>query len=224
MSEEMTGPPRRAASKRPASGATTAYLVLYNTVSALLRTVVLARTVQLWFAGGNAAVWDQLNLFARAVETLTAIEVVHASIRLVPAAPLTTALQVAGRNTVIWAITRNYPNVSAREPAYFLLQVAWNAADAVRYTYFAVDRAAGGVPGPLLWLRYNIFLVLYPIGFLSEIRLVYAVIEPSKSRNPLYQYLLWLGLSIYPIAFYILFGHMLSQRKKSKRKSTKKDS
>jgi very-long-chain (3R)-3-hydroxyacyl-CoA dehydratase len=41
------------------------------------------------------------------------------------------------------------------------------------------------------------FIVLYPIGILSEMWLVYQVILPSKDRNTLYQYLLYFGLAIY---------------------------
>jgi very-long-chain (3R)-3-hydroxyacyl-CoA dehydratase len=41
------------------------------------------------------------------------------------------------------------------------------------------------------------FIVLYPIGILSEMWLVYQVIQPSKARNTMYQYLLWFGLLIY---------------------------
>jgi very-long-chain (3R)-3-hydroxyacyl-CoA dehydratase len=41
------------------------------------------------------------------------------------------------------------------------------------------------------------FIVLYPIGILSEMKLVYEVIQPSQARNPAYQYLLWFGLAIY---------------------------
>jgi hypothetical protein len=48
-----------------------------------------------------------------------------------------------------------------------------------------------------IWSRYNMFIVLYPVGILSEMWLVYQVIQPSKARNPIYQYLLWAGLLIY---------------------------
>ncbi|KAM0245502.1 hypothetical protein ACHAP5_005309 [Fusarium lateritium] len=173
------------------------YLFLYNTLSGLLRTAILLRTIYLWANHGNGAVWDELNVAARWTETLTVIEVIHAVTGLVRAAPATTALQVAGRNTIIWAITRNYPDVAARETAYSSMLMAWNAADAVRYLYFALQTGTGSVPSALTWLRYNMFIVLYPIGILSEMRLVYEVIEPSRARNPMYQYLLWFGLAIY---------------------------
>ncbi|KAF4949223.1 hypothetical protein FSARC_13529 [Fusarium sarcochroum] len=201
---------------RPAPKPAT-YLFLYNTLSALLRTGILLRTAHLWLNQGNGAVWDELNATARWSETLTAVEVIHAATGLVRAAPATTALQVAGRNTIVWAITRNYPAVARREIAYTLMLMAWNAADAVRYLYFAFQTGTGSVPSALSWLRYNMFIVLYPIGILSEMRLVYEVIFPSQARNPVYQYLLWFGLAIYVPAFYVLFGHMLSQRAKMNR-------
>lgn len=136
---------------------TNTYLVLYNVLSAILRAFVLVRAVQIWSIRGNAAVWDELNLLARWIETLTVLEIVHAATGLVRASPATTALQVAGRNTIIWAITRNYPDVAAREWAYSSMLVAWNTADVVRYTYFAIAKGAGRVPGGLLWLRYEFF-------------------------------------------------------------------
>ncbi|RDW58427.1 hypothetical protein BP5796_12357 [Coleophoma crateriformis] len=174
-----------------------AYLVLYNGLSLCLRAWILFCTLRLWSSHGNGAVWEELNSLARWTETLTTIEVIHAATGLVRAAPTTTALQVAGRNTIVWAITRNYPDVAAREWAYSSMLVAWNAADAVRYAVFALERGLGRVPSALVWLRYNMFFVLYPIGILSEAWLVYQVIAPSRSRNLAYQYLLYLGLAIY---------------------------
>ncbi|KFY01860.1 hypothetical protein V490_00745 [Pseudogymnoascus sp. VKM F-3557] len=176
----------------------------------------------LWSSHGNSKVWEELHNLVLWTETLTMIEVIHAQTGLVRASPATTALQVAGRNTIVWAITRNYPDVAAGQWAYSSMLVAWNVADSVRYTFFAIERGTGRVPNALLWLRYNMFFVLYPIGIVSEAWLAYSVITPSRSRNPAYQYLLWLGLTIYIPAFYILFGHMLAQRRKSLQKTAGK--
>lgn len=97
--------------------------------------------------------WDELNLIARWTETFTVMEVIHAVIGLVRAAPATTALQVAGRNTIVWAITRNYPEVGFRDTAYSLMLMAWSAADAIRYFYFTLQEGTGSVPAGLTWLR-----------------------------------------------------------------------
>ncbi|KAF7556694.1 hypothetical protein G7Z17_g1194 [Cylindrodendrum hubeiense] len=211
-----------APTKPSASSPAATYLAGYNILTAALRVFILLRTIQLWSSSGNAAVWNELHVFARWTETCTAIEIIHAATGLVRASPATTALQVAGRNTIVWAIARNYPEVAAGEWAYANMLATWNAADVVRYSYFAVERATGSVPDALLWLRYNMFIVLYPIGIFSEAWLVYKVIVPSQARNAAYQYLLWFGLAIYVPAFYILYGHMLAQRKKSSQKITRK--
>ena len=130
------------------------YLFVYNTLFALVRIALFVRTTYLWTQQGNGAVWDELNVTARWTETFTVMEVLHAVAGLVRAAPATTALQVAGRNTIIWAITRNYPAVGFREDAYSFMLMAWNAADAVRYLYFTLQTGTGSVPASLTWLRY----------------------------------------------------------------------
>lgn len=131
------------------------YLCMYNLLSALLRICILLSTTYLWTTGGNRAVWDKLNTTARWSETLTALEVLHAVAGLVRAPPATTALQVAGRNTIVWAITRNYPDVAADEGAYSCMLMAWNLADSVRYLYFAFQTGTASVPSALLWARYE---------------------------------------------------------------------
>lgn len=133
----------------------TAYLILYNGMLAFLRAWIFIRTLQLWSSHGSGEVWEELHNLVLWTETFTIIEVIHAGTGLVRASAATTALQVAGRNTIVWAITRNYPDVAAQEWAYSSMLVAWNVADFVRYTFFAIERGTGRVPNILLWLRYG---------------------------------------------------------------------
>ncbi|KAJ1326753.1 very-long-chain (3R)-3-hydroxyacyl-CoA dehydratase [Microdochium nivale] len=215
------------------------YLVLYNLASALAwaymlhgtTEALLAHRGQGW-AAGNAQVWRDQHRFALATESAAALEVLHAALGLVRSSPLTTALQVAGRNTVLWAVARNYPAVmeSGVGVGYAALLLAWSAAEVIRYSYFVVAlsskiRGAGGddVPGWLVWVRYSMFIPLYPAGILSECWLIYNVIEPSKQRQAYYQYLLWFGLLIYVPASYILGTHMFAQRRKVLRGSNNKN-
>ncbi|KXJ91171.1 tyrosine phosphatase [Microdochium bolleyi] len=226
--------------QRPSSGASPAdyYLIFYNLVSALTWAYILHGTVAALlahtpsgdWAAGNAAVWRSLHGVALATETAAALEVLHAALGLVRASPLTTALQVAGRNTVLWAIARNYPDIMEHGvgAGYATLLLAWSAAEVIRYSYFVVAlagkiRGGGGtdVPRWLVWIRYSMFIPLYPAGILSECWLIYNVIEPSKQRQAYYQYLLWFGLLIYIPASYILGTHMFAQRRKVLRGSGK---
>ncbi len=143
----------RGKGRASANSAATTYLVLYNTLCATARTAILLSATYLWYTQGSSTVWGKLHVLVRWTEALTALEFVHAVAGLVRAPPATTALQVAGRNTIVWAITRNYPAIASREWAYSSMLVAWNAADAVRYAYFAMDRGFGHAPSVLSWLK-----------------------------------------------------------------------
>ena len=144
---------------------------MYNSLSFLLWAYILYVTAEIMFLSpyptwrsANAAVHSALSQFALVTESLAALEVLHAAAGLVRASPLTTALQVAGRNTVLWAIARNYPDVMEWEVGfgYASLLMAWAAAEVVRYSYFVVvllGKVQGGeengakVPEWLVWVR-----------------------------------------------------------------------
>ena len=154
-SRTMAKPTPKTVPRPSPSSPKTTYLILYNGVLACLRAWIVIRTLQLWSSHGNSKVWEELHNLVRWTETLTMIEVVHAATGVVRASAATTALQVAGRNTIVWAITRNYPDVAAGQWAYSSMLVAWNVADSVRYALFAIERGTGRVPNALLWLRYG---------------------------------------------------------------------
>ncbi|KAL1841777.1 hypothetical protein VTJ49DRAFT_6615 [Mycothermus thermophilus] len=227
MSTTRSKPPNQQAM----SSTSQAYLLTYNALSLLLRTLFLIQALHIWSSSGYPHVFRTLHIPARFVESLAALDVLHAAAGLLGprVSPATAALQVAGRNTVLWAVARNYPDVVESvwhvALAYAGMVVVWNIADVVRFGYYCVggmgweEEALGRV---FKWLRYNAFIILYPLGVLSEMAIAYNVIEPSKERNAAYPYLLWFGLSVYVPAFYILYGHMLAQRRKQASKSLKR--
>lgn len=129
------------------------YLALYNTVSAILRTYILARTVYLWSTSGHTAVFDELNVVTRWAETVAGLEVLHSAAKLVRANPATAALQIGGRVIIVWAIVRNYPDVISQQWAYASLLLAWNVADAVRFWYFCLGTEPGPLQSILVWIR-----------------------------------------------------------------------
>lgn len=48
--------------------------------------------------------------------------------------------------------------------------LSWSITEVVRYGYFAIHTLVpSAVPYVLTWLRYSLFLVLYPTGVASEI-------------------------------------------------------
>lgn len=82
--------------------------------------------------------------------------------------------------------------------------IAWGVTECIRYGYFVAQLGGTGIPSWLLWLRYNTFYVLYPIGISSECWLIYLTSTICKKAS-LYQYFLWAVLAIYIPGKWLIF-------------------
>lgn len=122
-------------------------------------------------------------------------------------------MQVASRLLLVWGIVNNFPWL-AKSAVYSSMLVAWSVTEIVRYSYFTFT-LSGFQPGIISWLRYNLFYVLYPLGISSECWLIYSAIEPAKRMyGQEAAWLLQLILFIYVPGSYVLFTHMMAQRRK----------
>jgi hypothetical protein len=111
--------------------------------------------------------------------------------------------------------------------------LAWSVTEIIRYSYFALNLKNGSVPDYLMWLRYNTFFVLYPVGIASECWLVFLATKPAAKWDWRVECVLWLALSFYGpgeytmrggrcdgwvlmcgVGAWILFTHMMTQRQK----------
>lgn len=133
---------------------------------------------------------------------------------LVRAPLLTTLMQVSSRFLLVHLIAspHAFPSTSRPSPAYSTMLLAWSVTEVIRYSYFVFNLSGVGVPKLWTWLRYNTFLVLYPLGVASECWLVWRASGPAGERNELFKYGLWAILGVYVPGFYVLFTHMLKQR------------
>ncbi|KAI9838221.1 MAG: hypothetical protein M1838_004648 [Thelocarpon superellum] len=191
----------------------TQYLVAYNFANALLWLSVLGRVVLLLPLVGHNNVYGGVGEFTKWIQTAALLEVCHAMLGLVRAAVFTTALQVASRILVVWFVVEGHV-VSQTSPVYSSMLVAWSMTEIVRYSYFVLN-LQGSVPSALTWLRYNLFFVLYPMGIGSEMWLMYLTSEDfGKTGRKELQWSLRAVLLLYPIGAYILYTHMMTQRRK----------
>jgi len=110
------------------------------------------------------------------------------------------------------------------------LCIAWGITEVVRYLFyfFKLLTPKSGPPKLLVWLRYSLFLVLYPLGVASELALAHASIGPlRKSKNlDVLQMpnalnislhgptLMRVFMSCYMPVWPLLFSYMLTQRGK----------
>ncbi|KAI1505429.1 tyrosine phosphatase-like protein [Biscogniauxia marginata] len=200
------------------------YLILYNAVSAVLWLVVLGRVVGANVLRGHEFAYPAVGQFCKWTQTLAGMEVLHSLLGIVRAPVITTFMQVFSRYALVWGIVDLFPSLAA-SPAYSSMLGAWATTEVIRYSYFALG-LSGWQPAALHWLRYHAFFVLYPVGISSEAWLIYqAAAGPAKAcAYPVYSTVLYafVGL-IYPPASYILYTHMMTQRRKVMKASKAKN-
>ncbi|CCG81038.1 Protein tyrosine phosphatase [Taphrina deformans PYCC 5710] len=189
------------------------YLVLYNTCEAVLWAAVLARLFFVGRIAGYRAAHDEVSTFLIWVQTSAALEVVHVALGLVPSPLLTTIMQVASRLLLVWGIDYLFPQVTSNSVAFSSMVTAWSITEILRYSYYAIN-LQGTVPEALMWLRYTLFYVLYPLGAGSECWLVYQSLDEAAKLSPIYKLVLQIILVTYIPGFYFLYTYMIAQRKK----------
>eukprot|EP00164_Ancoracysta_twista_P002421 GFYU01003205.1.p1 GENE.GFYU01003205.1~~GFYU01003205.1.p1 ORF type:complete len:217 (+),score=65.11 GFYU01003205.1:62-712(+) len=201
-------------------------LVAYNLVCHLGWGYVLFLMVQNYVNGGSAAdVYGKLGFYLQVSQSLAVFEIVFALTGMVRAPVFTTAVQVASRLYVVWLILDLVPETTTSVFVTTLL-TAWSVTEVVRYAFYGLN-LVGDVPYVITYLRYTLFLVLYPLGVMSEMALTYLAMPFIKERQILtvtlpnwfnysFDYYLYCGvlLVIYPFGLWMLYSYMLAQRKK----------
>lgn len=127
---------------------------------------------------------------------------------------LTTAMQVLSRLLVIWPVLTGYPNATTPSAFYTSMLFAWSISEVIRYSYFVLKFQSAGVPDWLLWLRYNAFYALYPVGITSECILIW---KASAVATEYAKWAFWTILVVYIPGSYILYTHMIAQRRRMMR-------
>lgn len=105
-------------------------------------------------------------------------------------------MQIASRILLVWGVTYPFPHL-ASSPAYSTMLVAWGVTEVIRYTYFGLNTAGSPPPDLLVWLRYNTFYVLYPMGILSEVWLICLATGPAGEVWAGFEWALYAILAIY---------------------------
>ena len=179
------------------------YLSVYNWVQTGLWALGLVLLVgSLAFVELRAYV----SVYYIAVQSVMVLDVVNVVLRIVRAALLPAVMQVASRLLMVWYV------VPRQERLYvfdYLMFGAWSLAEIIRYQYY--ERKASRV---LSFLRYNAFIVLYPVGVLAgEVPLIYLNYKATGHVFDL------VALACYVPGFPFLFVHMLRQRASAKVKA-----
>lgn len=92
---------------------------------------------------------------------LALLEVVHAVVGVTSAPAFHALLQITSRVVLVGVVNTNPASHTA--DSLVIMLSAWSITEVIRYGYFTL-KALGFAPYALTWLRYSLFIALYPIG------------------------------------------------------------
>ncbi|RAK99833.1 putative membrane protein [Aspergillus ibericus CBS 121593] len=190
----------------------TSYLLTYNTINTLLWLHILT-PILLSPLQPPQTTYTTLEPWTRWTQTLAILEILHAATGLTRSPIFTTFTQIFARSVQVWAINYAFPSVTSLAPAYKYMLFAWSVADTIRYLYFVVLISGVQVPGGLRWLRYSLFLILYPIGIGSEWWLMFKATVDTESWAVKALFVFFLGL--YGPGSVMMYKYMVKQRGKT---------
>ncbi|XP_066317191.1 very-long-chain (3R)-3-hydroxyacyl-CoA dehydratase PASTICCINO 2A-like isoform X1 [Miscanthus floridulus] len=195
------------------------YLSVYNWVTFFGWLEVLYHATLALLGGGHETVYAAVKLPLLFSQTAALAEIPHSIIGLVRSPISATLPQVGGRMLVTWYIVWSFPETQSHVLVTSLV-LSWSITESIlhccglqviRYSFFGLKEAFGITPFWLLWLRYSTFTVLYPIGLISEVGLIFTAMPHTKGRS----FYICAGLTaLYIPGFPYLYRYMLAQRKK----------
>ena len=187
------------------------YLKLYNLLLCIGWTVLLAA----YLVNGCELTHFTLILL-NICQFAAVLEIIHALLKVVSSPVMTTIKQLGSRFLVVVLIdllkSEEYIGIGGVTGLH-LIMFAWSITEIVRYAFYFTGLIEKEVK-TLVFLRYTLFLVLYPAGVTGELLIIFSWMKRdglSWSANDIIFGIIMLS---YFIFFPGMFGHMLSQRRK----------
>lgn len=193
------------------------YLPLYNLLSAFGWGYILYSIVSIYPKIGQPQFYDETKKTVIYVQCGAIFEIFNSALGIVRSPLLTTFAQVASRLLIVLGIFERLPQTPAAHTiVYITLLSAWSVTELVRYMFYFYSLSAKEGPSMLLtFLRYNLFWILYPLGVSSELIIVYSALPLAESTyGAAYKWFLIASMLAYIPGFPVLFGHMVTQRRK----------
>ncbi|KAL6049924.1 hypothetical protein QOT17_018630 [Balamuthia mandrillaris] len=160
------------------------YLSAYNMVLAIGWYYVVGCVVYGYWREGAAsfaATWQRLSFVVEALQVAALLEVVHVYTGMVRGSLMATIVQTLGRNHLLFVVL-HFVNEVHEHPAVTALFFSWGIIELVRYPFYLLS-LWDACPQFLTWLRYNLFIPSYPLGYASETAIYWLALEPIARVN-----------------------------------------
>ena len=205
---------------------TQAWLILYNVAMTAGWSIIGIGIANHYFKHQSyKGLYDQVEKQLLFFQTCAVLEIVHAMLGMVKSNVLLTFMQVFSRVGIVWGVIQPVKEVHD-QAGFSMLLVAWTITEIIRYLFYTF-LLMGISSHLLLWLRYTLFIVLYPLGVTGELVTIYYSLSPVRDSGlysislpnalnfSLNYHLVLIGtIPLYVIFFPQLYFHMFAQRKK----------
>ncbi|EDV26485.1 uncharacterized protein TRIADDRAFT_54534 [Trichoplax adhaerens] len=114
----------------------------------------------------HVGTYDITGSYMKFCQALAVLEVIHPLLGIVKSGVLTPAIQVFGRNMVLFMIISPQESIHG-EKIVILLFLAWSLIEVIRYPQYALSVINYPIR-IITWLRYTAWIPLYPVGFYLE--------------------------------------------------------
>ncbi|XP_038561089.1 very-long-chain (3R)-3-hydroxyacyl-CoA dehydratase [Micropterus salmoides] len=206
----------------------TGFLFVYNLVQFLgFSWIFVNMTVRL-FIFGQDSLYDTFHTISDVMffcQILAAVEVLNAAFGVVRTGVIPTLIQVVGRNFILFIIFGSLEEMH-NQPVVFFVFYLWSAIEIFRYPFYMLG-CFNTEWKTLTWLRYTIWIPLYPLGVIAEAVAVIQSIpifdETKLLSIPLpkaigtsisFSYFLHIYLVLMFLGLFINFRHLYKQRKR----------
>lgn len=153
------------------------YLMVYNVMQGgfylYITSVLLSRVI---FHGTDAfaEAYDAVSDVLASCQLAAFLEVINPLLGLIKTGVLAPFMQVFGRNMVLFLVVVAHEELH-KQAAVFGLFFVWSLIEVVRYPFYASQVVSKRIEA-LIWLRYTMWIPLYPLGILFEGILIWRAI------------------------------------------------
>ncbi|PVU96223.1 hypothetical protein BB561_001319 [Smittium simulii] len=191
------------------------YLLFYNILSGVAWGFILfSATFHLLSGNPYSTLFELIGQPLLILVLISLLEILHATLNFVNSGAGATALQVLARLFALYISNYGFKQDIVTKCFGFTVMVfAWSITECIRYPYYALSLLDIDFY-PILWARYSLFYVLYPMGVWGEISQVIRSLDLAYQKSPNMYYFLVFMMVIYLPSFNSLYRHMVKQRAK----------
>uniref|UniRef100_A0A8C7GHZ9 Very-long-chain (3R)-3-hydroxyacyl-CoA dehydratase n=1 Tax=Oncorhynchus kisutch TaxID=8019 RepID=A0A8C7GHZ9_ONCKI len=213
-----------------------AFLFTYNLVQFLgFSWIFVNMTIRLFILGQDS-LYDTFYTISDVMffcQILASVEVLNAMFGVVKAAVVPAFIQVIGRNFILFIILGSLQEMH-NKPVVFFVFYLWSAIEIFRYPFYMLG-CIDTEWKTITWLRYTVWIPLYPLGVLAEaVAVVQSISVFDQSRlfsiplpealgsSASFSCVLYIYLPLMVIGLLINFRHLYKQRRKRFRTKKRK--